>query len=56
MSTEKMRHTIREARDLGVGFMVLAGGEPLVRREILNIISENNDMIFFVFTNGTMDQ
>jgi MoaA/NifB/PqqE/SkfB family radical SAM enzyme len=54
MSTEKMRHTIREARDLGVGFMVLAGGEPLVRREILNIIEEFTDMIFFVFTNGTL--
>jgi len=54
MSTEKMRQTIREARDLGVGFMVLAGGEPLVRREILNIIEEFKEMIFFVFTNGTL--
>jgi|WetSurMetagenome_2_1015567.scaffolds.fasta_scaffold114646_2 MoaA/NifB/PqqE/SkfB family radical SAM enzyme len=54
MSTEKMRRTIQEAHDLGVGFMVLAGGEPLVRREILNIIGEFKDMIFFVFTNGTM--
>jgi MoaA/NifB/PqqE/SkfB family radical SAM enzyme len=54
MSTEKMRQTIQEARELGVGFMVLAGGEPLVRREILNIIGEFKDMIFFVFTNGTM--
>jgi MoaA/NifB/PqqE/SkfB family radical SAM enzyme len=54
MSTAKMRQTIQEAHDLGVGFMVLAGGEPLVRREILNIIGEFKDMIFFVFTNGTM--
>lgn len=54
MSPEKMRQTIREAKDLGVGFMVLAGGEPLVRREILNIIGEFKEMIFFVFTNGTL--
>jgi MoaA/NifB/PqqE/SkfB family radical SAM enzyme len=54
MSPEKMRQTIKEARDLGVGFMVLAGGEPLVRREVLNIIGEFKDMIFFVFTNGTL--
>ncbi|HTY81207.1 MAG TPA: radical SAM protein, partial [Dehalococcoidales bacterium] len=54
MGPEKMRHTIQEAHDLGVGFMVLAGGEPLVRREILNIIGEHEDMIFFVFTNGTL--
>jgi MoaA/NifB/PqqE/SkfB family radical SAM enzyme len=54
MSPEKMRQTIREARDLGVGFMILAGGEPLVRREILNIIQEFKEMMFFVFTNGTL--
>jgi len=54
MSTEKMRATIQEAKDLGVSFMVLAGGEPLVRREILNIIGEFKEMIFFVFTNGTL--
>ncbi len=54
MGPEKMRQTIREARDLGVGFMVLAGGEPLVRREILNIIEEFKEMVFFVFSNGTL--
>jgi MoaA/NifB/PqqE/SkfB family radical SAM enzyme len=54
MSPEKMRETIREARDLGVSFMVLAGGEPLVRREILDIIGDFEDVIFFVFTNGTL--
>jgi MoaA/NifB/PqqE/SkfB family radical SAM enzyme len=54
MSTEKMKETIREARNLGVSFMVLAGGEPLVRREILDIIRDFKDVIFFVFTNGTM--
>jgi MoaA/NifB/PqqE/SkfB family radical SAM enzyme len=54
MSPEKMRRTIQEAHDLGTGFMILAGGEPLVRREILNIIEEHKDMMFFVFTNGTL--
>ncbi len=54
MSDAKMRETIREARELGVSFMVLAGGEPLVRREILDIIQEFKDVIFFVFTNGTL--
>jgi MoaA/NifB/PqqE/SkfB family radical SAM enzyme len=34
--------------------MVLAGGEPLVRREILDIIRDFKDVIFFVFTNGTL--
>jgi MoaA/NifB/PqqE/SkfB family radical SAM enzyme len=54
MGPEKMRDTIRQARELGVSFMIMAGGEPLVRREILDIIREYRDVIFFVFTNGTM--
>ena len=54
MGADKMRETIREARELGVSFMVLAGGEPLVRREILDIIGDFTDVIFFVFTNGTL--
>ncbi len=54
MDAAKMRETILEARELGVSFMVLAGGEPLVRREILDIVLEFKDVIFFVFTNGTL--
>jgi MoaA/NifB/PqqE/SkfB family radical SAM enzyme len=54
MDGDKMKNTIREARELGVSFMILAGGEPLVRREIIDIIGEFKDVMFFVFTNGTM--
>jgi MoaA/NifB/PqqE/SkfB family radical SAM enzyme len=54
MDNDKMKHTIREARELGVSFMILAGGEPLVRKEIIDIIAEFKDVMFFVFTNGTM--
>jgi MoaA/NifB/PqqE/SkfB family radical SAM enzyme len=54
MDAGKMRETVREARELGVSFMVLAGGEPLIRREILDIVRDFPDVIFFVFTNGTL--
>ena len=54
MSTDKMKETIREARELGVSFMVLAGGEPLVRQEVFDIIRDFKDVIFFVFSNGTL--
>jgi MoaA/NifB/PqqE/SkfB family radical SAM enzyme len=54
MTPEKMRDTIRQARELGVSFMALAGGEPLVRPEIFDIIRDYQDVIFFVFTNGTL--
>jgi MoaA/NifB/PqqE/SkfB family radical SAM enzyme len=54
MDDVKMKETIREARELGVSFMILAGGEPLVRREILDVIAAFPDVIFLVFTNGTL--
>ena len=40
MSEEKMRSTIVQAKELGIYFMALAGGEPLIRHEILDIIKE----------------
>ncbi len=54
MSGDKMLSVIQEASELGVSFMVLAGGEPLVRRELPDIIKRFPDIIFFVFTNGLL--
>jgi len=36
ISEAKIRSILTEARDLGISFVVLAGGEPLVRREIID--------------------
>ena len=54
MNTNKMRSVIQEAKDLGISFMVLAGGEPFVRQEILDITKDFPEIIFLVFTNGLM--
>jgi MoaA/NifB/PqqE/SkfB family radical SAM enzyme len=54
MSEEKLRSIIAEARDLGVSFMVLAGGEPLVRADILRTTAAFPDIIFLMFTNGLL--
>ena len=54
MSQEKLHSVIGEARDLGVSFMVLAGGEPLVRQDILKITSDYPDILFLMFTNGLL--
>jgi MoaA/NifB/PqqE/SkfB family radical SAM enzyme len=54
MSTEKLRATIAEAAELGVSFIILAGGEPLVRKDIMDITAEFPDIIFLMFTNGLL--
>ena len=44
----------RQARDLGISFIVLAGGEPLLREDIILKASCFPEILFPIFTNGTM--
>jgi MoaA/NifB/PqqE/SkfB family radical SAM enzyme len=43
-----------EASELGVSFILLAGGEPLMRKDVLEAAAEHPELIFPVFSNGTM--
>lgn len=43
-----------EARELGFTFALLAGGEPLIRPEILDVTEAHPEIIFPLFTNGTL--
>lgn len=54
MSDERVRNIIKEAKGIGVSFFVIAGGEPLIRKEILNITKDFPEMIFLLFTNGLL--
>lgn len=54
LTAEDWVHIFKEAASIGINFALLAGGEPLTRPDLLNAISEVKDMIFPVFTNGTL--
>ena len=43
----------REAEELGVSFILLAGGEPMLRRDVIEAAGERRDLLFPIFTNGT---
>ncbi|MBQ6582296.1 MAG: radical SAM protein [Mogibacterium sp.] len=43
----------READELGISFIMLAGGEPMIRRDIIEEAGKMQNIIFPVFTNGT---
>lgn len=43
-----------EASELGVSFVLLAGGEPLMRRDVLEAAAAHPELVFPVFSNGTM--
>ena len=51
---DQLRRIIGEADELGVSFIIISGGEPLVRPEILKIVEENQHIMFIMFTNGTL--
>jgi len=42
-----------EAVELGVSVILLAGGEPLLRKDVIEAAAKQRDILFPVFTNGT---
>ena len=57
LTSEEWLRIFREADELGVSFIMLAGGEPMIRRDIIEAAGQMRNMIFPVFTNGTfMDE
>lgn len=54
MEPELFRKVMREARELGVRFITLSGGEPFVHPKLLDLIGEFDDLVFMSYTNGTL--
>ncbi len=54
LSADEWNSIFREAKDLGVGFILLAGGEPMIRMDVLKKAAEIPEILFPVFTNGTL--
>ena len=54
MDAAKLKGIISEAGELGISFIMIAGGEPLVRSEILDITADFPEITFLVFTNGLL--
>ena len=54
LTPAQWRTIMEEAASLGVNFTLLAGGEPMMRRDIIEEVAKVKEMIFPVFTNGTL--
>ena len=54
LSPDQWKAIFEEAASLGINFALLAGGEPMMRRDILERVAEVEDMVFPIFTNGTL--
>ena len=42
-----------EADEMGISFILLAGGEPMLRRDIIEAAGQKQNILFPIFTNGT---
>ena len=42
-----------QAQELGVSFIMLVGGEPMIRRDVIEAAANTPDILFPIFTNGT---
>ena len=57
LTGEEWLRIFDEADELGVSFILLAGGEPMLRRDIIEAAGKKPGILFPVFTNGTyMDE
>ena len=55
LTNEELDSIITQAKELGIHFFVLTGGEPLVRKnDIIKLADKHNDCAFHIFTNGTL--
>jgi len=52
IDVEKMNDIIGQAKEMGNSFFGLLGGEPFLHKEILQILEDNRDVYFQIFTNG----
>jgi len=54
LSTDELNTLFSEAEELGIHSIVLTGGEPLLRDDILDLISQHRRILFFFITNGSL--
>lgn len=53
LSAGEWKEIFREAEDLGVSFILLAGGEPFLRWDVIEAAGQMKNLLFPIFTNGT---
>lgn len=53
LSREDWAKIFDEADSLGISFILLAGGEPMLRYDVIEEASKKTEILFPIFTNGT---
>jgi MoaA/NifB/PqqE/SkfB family radical SAM enzyme len=51
---EEVDRILKEAKELGIHFITISGGEPFTWPYLFKMFREHNDMFFQIYTNGTL--
>lgn len=54
LSADEWDSIFEQADELGISFILLAGGEPLMRYDVIEKAGNRQDILFPIFTNGTL--
>ena len=54
LTGDEWEDIFKQAKEMGISFIVLAGGEPLLREDVITKASKFPEILFPIFTNGTM--
>lgn len=54
LNAEQWGDIFHQAEEAGVPFVLLAGGEPMMRLDVLQAAAEYESILFPIFTNGTL--
>lgn len=51
---ELFDRVLNEAKEMGIFFITISGGEPFVSQDVLDMFEKHQDVYFQVYTNGTL--
>ena len=54
LSFDLVDRIVTEAKEIGIHFLVVSGGEPFMRKDLLQIYEKHGDMGFQIYTNGSL--
>ena len=54
LTTAELDDLFVQAKEVGIYFVVVSGGEPFLRSDLMDLFAKHDDMLFMVYTNGTL--
>ena len=54
LTFQEIDSVLNQAKDMGIYFCVVSGGEPLFHPRIFDVYAKHNDVVFHMYTNGSL--